>query len=328
MRVSVLICTWNRAELLDQTLTELGRLRIPAGVDWEVLVVNNRCTDATDAVLARHADRLPLTRLYEPRAGKSFAANQAVERSRGELLLWTDDDVLVEPGWLEAYVRMARAQPEMTFFGGPVAPLFAAEPPGWLVRNLDIFGGVFALLEPRPDGKPIGRRDVPPVGANMAMRRSAFDSARFNTLLGPCRDSRVCGEETQLIHDLQDAGHQGVWVRDARIRHYTPPGRLTKKYVWAYWVGMGRTDARMNLGQEVPLLCGVPRWAVRQYVTSRLQMALWAPLQGRRWAHALCRAAKMHGIISECRRLEAAAPELAAEPVAPELEAPVAHAVR
>src|SRR5262245_59034882 len=124
MRISVVICTWNRAALLDQPLAHFANLRIPAGTDWELILVNNRCTDATDEVLARHDDRLPLVRLYEDRPGKSFAANRAVDHGSGELLLWTDDDVLVDPGWLEAYVRAAEQYPHATFFGGTVEPLF------------------------------------------------------------------------------------------------------------------------------------------------------------------------------------------------------------
>jgi glycosyltransferase involved in cell wall biosynthesis len=316
MRVSVLICTWNRAPLLDRTLAELGRLRVPGGVDWEVLVVNNRCTDATDDVLARHMERLPLRRLYESQSGKSFAANLAVRESRGELLLWTDDDVFVDPLWLEAYVAAAAAHPSAIFFGGSVEPVYETEPPAWLRRNLDIFGGVLAQVDPRPDGQPVDRREPPPVGANMAMRRAAFDEARFNTLLGPCGNTRVCGEETELIHRLMDAGHQGVWVRGAAVRHHTPAERVTKKYMQFYWACMGRTYARLNFGEQFRLLAGAPRWAVRQYLTAQLTMRLCSATRGRRWALALCHAAKMKGLISEWRRLGAAAREATSEPLA------------
>jgi GT2 family glycosyltransferase len=303
MRVSVLICTWNRAALLDQTLSTLAALRIEPGVDWEVLVVNNCCTDDTDRVLARHAKQLPLRRLYEAQAGKSYAANLAVEESRGDLLLWTDDDVLVDPDWMASYLRVAEKHPEATFFGGTVEPLFAAAPPAWLVRTMPVVNGVYALIDPRPDGLPIGRRDVPPVGANMAMRRRAFDELRFDTMLGPSLSTRICGEETKLIHELMDTGHSGVWVGSARVRHYTPATRMTKQYIWDYWVGMGRTDARLNFGQACALINGAPRWAVRKYLTARLQMKFLAPFAGQRWARRFCLAAKMKGLIAEWRAL-------------------------
>ena len=85
MHVTVAICTWNRARLLDQTLTGLHALRIPEGITWELLVVNNRSTDDTDAVISRHADTLRLRRLCEPKQGLSNARNCAVRAARGDL---------------------------------------------------------------------------------------------------------------------------------------------------------------------------------------------------------------------------------------------------
>ena len=82
MIVTVAICTWNRAKLLDQTLTEMRKLRIPPGIEWELLVVNNHCTDETDAVIARHRGALPIQRLFEPRQGLSNARNCAVSTAR------------------------------------------------------------------------------------------------------------------------------------------------------------------------------------------------------------------------------------------------------
>src|SRR5438270_654665 len=107
MHVTVVICTWNRSRLLERTLSEFVNLRIPPHVQWEVLVVNNRCTDDTDRVISRFEATLPLRRLYQERPGKSNAANHAVAEAAGDLILWTDDDVLVDPGWVESYVRAA-----------------------------------------------------------------------------------------------------------------------------------------------------------------------------------------------------------------------------
>src|SRR4051812_1329005 len=100
MLVTVAICTWNRAALLDRTLARLRDLRIPPGLSWELLVVDNNCTDETSAVLARHAKHLPLRALHEPKQGHSHARNRAVAEARGDLLLWTDDDVLAHADWL------------------------------------------------------------------------------------------------------------------------------------------------------------------------------------------------------------------------------------
>src|SRR5262245_10371837 len=65
MKVTVAICTWNRAKLLDQTLTGMRDLRVPTGVEWQLLVVNNNSPDQTDAVIERHSRQLPVRRLFE-----------------------------------------------------------------------------------------------------------------------------------------------------------------------------------------------------------------------------------------------------------------------
>ena len=100
MRVTIAICTWNRCDLLRQTLERMTGLMQPPGTEWELLVVNNNCTDGTDQVLSGFEGRLPLRRVFESRPGQSNARNAAVGAARGEFILWTDDDVLVDPNWL------------------------------------------------------------------------------------------------------------------------------------------------------------------------------------------------------------------------------------
>jgi len=124
MDATIIICTFNRSALLDKTLERLRCLDVSASADWEILVVNNNSNDDTDAVIRRHSEQLPIRPLWEPRQGKSHAANLAVSEARGDLLLWTDDDVLVERGWLRAYVEAAQAYPHVSIFGRPIEPTF------------------------------------------------------------------------------------------------------------------------------------------------------------------------------------------------------------
>src|SRR5436309_3023469 len=78
MHATVAICTWNRSQLLRQTLDQFLDLAIPAGMTWELLVVNNNSTDDTDVVLAEFESRLPLRRLFEREPGLSHARNAAL----------------------------------------------------------------------------------------------------------------------------------------------------------------------------------------------------------------------------------------------------------
>ncbi len=124
MKITVAICTWNRHELLRKTLAEMTKLTVPPEVEWELLVVNNNCTDDTDDVIGEFEKQLPLKRIFEEKPGLSHARNCAIEHASGELLIWTDDDVLVDANWLVEYVKGAEAWPDASFFGGTVDPWF------------------------------------------------------------------------------------------------------------------------------------------------------------------------------------------------------------
>src|SRR6266481_662849 len=118
---TVAICTWNRAASLLQTLRSLTSID-PPNSPWELLVVNNHCTDETEDVLDRLQQELPLRRVFEAKPGVSQARNAAIQHAHGNYIIWTDDDVIVDKDWLCAYERAVNRWPEAAVFGGPVRP--------------------------------------------------------------------------------------------------------------------------------------------------------------------------------------------------------------
>src|SRR5215212_6049306 len=93
--ISIAVCTWNRARMVEKTLESFTRLVVPEGVNWEVVVVNNNSPDDTETVLERFAARLPLRHFLETRQGIAHARNRAAREARNDVILWTDDDVQV-----------------------------------------------------------------------------------------------------------------------------------------------------------------------------------------------------------------------------------------
>src|SRR5438876_1065934 len=179
MHVTVAICTWNRAALLDQTLARMRDLCPPAGVTWELVVVDNNCTDGTAAVVARHAAHLPVRRVVEPKQGHSNARNRGVDEARGDYLIWTDDDVLVAPDWLGAYSAAFSRRPDAGYFGGKIEPWFEADPPpAWVTANLDLLQGMLVIRDLGPEERPFAK-DEQPFGANMAFPLAVQRRHRF-----------------------------------------------------------------------------------------------------------------------------------------------------
>src|SRR5260370_1189507 len=97
--MSVVICTRNRSQSIDQTLCDLEGQSLH-GLRAEVVVVDNGSADDTKAVLERHKGNLQLVALCEPIPGKSRALNTAIAQVRGSLIVFTDDDIAIPSSWL------------------------------------------------------------------------------------------------------------------------------------------------------------------------------------------------------------------------------------
>lgn len=300
MNITIAICTWNRAELLDQTLTHMRYLRIPEGLEWELVVVNNNCTDRTDEVIARYAEVLPLRRLFEPKQGHSHARNCAIDAAKGELLIWTDDDVLVDPNWLSEYWLAVKVHPKSVVFGGPIEPWFESSPPSWIAGNIHFLNGVFALAHGENETREF-RAGESPTGANMAFRTSVLREFKFAPHLGRVRSSLISADDKELCQRMFEAGHRGVWVGTARVQHFIPRDRMTRQYLWKWFHGGGRTEVRLGKITTGPTLARVPRWIWRRYLEESAKRFVFGLASSNGWFPAFRNSAILRGIIDEYR---------------------------
>lgn len=305
--LTVAICTWNRAALLAETLEQLVCLTIPPSVEWELLVVDNNSTDTTPSVLAGFRDRLPLRPLREPRQGKSYALNRAIDEARGHYILWTDDDILVDPGWLAAYHAAFLRWPEAGVFGGPIHPLFEGTPPSWLSRVFPdswvarAYGARMLGDEPLPLSD-----ELPPFGGNMAVQRDL--QLRFEPWRGPRGSHYLPGEETAMFLAMLRAGCHGWYVPDARVRHVVPRSRQTTAHLRRYAQGFGESLGRTADLPQVRTLLGKPLFMIREAIAAEARYRwrrLTAPPQV--WVRDLGRAGvcwgKLYGYGRGTRRL-------------------------
>jgi glycosyltransferase involved in cell wall biosynthesis len=97
----------ERADSLKLTLESLGKLEIPSDYSAELIVVDNASTDGTAQLIqASRLPNLPLRYISEPRRGKSNGLNTALAAARGEIILWTDDDVRAPKDWIAGMCQL------------------------------------------------------------------------------------------------------------------------------------------------------------------------------------------------------------------------------
>jgi len=271
---TVLICTYNRADVLGETLDSLARCRAN-GLRWDVLVVDNNSSDGTrDVVVSRMAGfPVSLRYMFEPRQGKSNALNTGLAATDAAIVAFTDDDVRVDENWIDASCRPMLADPSIDYTGGPVLPIWERPCPGWLDQTRADLWGTLAILDYGRESFVFEERRRVPLGANMAVRRSLVDRVGgFDPDLGRKGNSLLGQEQAEFFCRSREAGARGLYVPRMALRHHVPARRLTHEYFrrWWYWKGVSKarlehwhpvTEIGIDLS-TVPRLFGVPRFMV------------------------------------------------------------------
>jgi len=296
MRIAVAICTWNRAERLAACLELLVRAEKPRS-SWQLVVVNNCCTDDTDQVLDRYQTRLPLLRVSEPRPGLSNARNAAVAAIDADYIVWTDDDVLVDTGWLTAYERAFQRHPEASVFGGPIRPVFEGTPPAWLTQIWDLVESAYAVRNLGPDEIALDVDTNVPIGANYAIRMCEQRAFPYDPDFGRRQKGGALAEETIVIRAILASGATGRWVPTALVGHWIPSERQSVAFLRSYFALLGRTTHRRRVG-EVATIAGRPRWAVRKLAAAEcIYQFARLSRDPRRWLGPLIEASMLRGIV-------------------------------
>ena len=233
MEISILITTCRRPESLGHTLDAVARLEPVPGHGHEVLVIENGSSAETRAVVARHPG---FRYLSEPVPGASRVRNRGVEASRGRLLLFLDDDVRPEPGWLQAMWR-----PLATGLADGINGDIRMPPElerDWMEPAHRTW---LACVHPDPQ--------VPPaqlIGASMGLRREVFARIpRFDDDMGPGALYEA-GEEGLFSGQMERAGLRLRGVPEARAWHHFSPDRLRREAWLRYANRSGRSVAYLE----------------------------------------------------------------------------------
>jgi glycosyltransferase involved in cell wall biosynthesis len=262
MFITVGICTFNRAESLRRTLDSLVAMELPSNSAWEIVIVNNNSSDHTDDVISVYVGRLPVRREFEPRPGKSNALNRAIDVAKGDYILWTDDDVVVDTGWLVAYVDAFRRWPDAAVFGGRITPRYEHPAEKWVVESEAVLEGPYGIRNFGDRVHPLSAEDKDhyPFGANWAIRAREQRAFRYDPELGPVANRYRTHEEEDLIHRVLKSGATGYWLPNAMVEHCVSRKMQTVRHIAAYYESWGETLAFRNAAVTATksFLFGIP----------------------------------------------------------------------
>jgi glucosyl-dolichyl phosphate glucuronosyltransferase len=275
--ISVLIATYQRARLLDRALTALMRQRVPPGLEWEIVVVNNNCTDDTPEVVSRHAQTAPISvrQVLESRQGLGYARNTAIASAKGEVFAYIDDDIEPDETWLAtALATLEREKADLV--GGRILPRWEVPPPSWLLDNHELYDylGLMTSEECRPLGLPFA--DRPRIwGGNMVLRRATIDRVgTFNAGVGRTATRLFSGEETDLIRRVLVGGGRVVYDPAILVHHFVPRGRMRRSYFcrWVFGYAEGKVQVLPALAGRP--IAGLPRWMYSRLLRHGLRLAM------------------------------------------------------
>lgn len=136
--LSVVICTYNRDKWILSALESTSNQTLDKA-KYEVLVINNNCTDNSEAIIDEFIGKTPelnIRHIKEYQQGLSFARNRGLSEAKSDLILYMDDDGIADEDLFEQIVRYMHLNPEAVGLGGKVTPIYEGQKPAWLNQYL------------------------------------------------------------------------------------------------------------------------------------------------------------------------------------------------
>jgi glycosyltransferase involved in cell wall biosynthesis len=286
MKISVIICTYNRAASLHRALLSLISMYVPKDLPWEILVVDNNSNDDTKGCTVRFAQRadvpVDVRYVFEGRQGLNHARNAAIKAAVGDLLFYIDDDVEVTGNWLTEMKSAFDRYPVIGIGGKVLLKKNLQKPPWWRTEYDGALGkfdaGDSVILSDDSYTSIIG------IGANLGFKRSAFDKhGLFRSDLDRRKNSLSMGGDVEFVQRVKNGGDLSMYYPGAVVYHCPVATRITKSYLRRWYFRIGEWQALKFPGKtSKPLLpFTVPRWKYGQML-AQLRQAVASFLTGRR----------------------------------------------
>lgn len=246
--LTAIICTYNRAKYIGPLLESIAANDLSTQ-EYEIVLVDNNCTDNTreicESFAKAHKD-INFRYCVEPEQGLSAARNKGIKEAQGDLIVYIDDDALVDEWYLRTIVDFMSAHKEIDAIGGPIIPLYEdTVEPKWMTRYTKelLCGYLYFGEEEHPFP---GERY--PGGGNAAYRAEVFEKVGlFNTALGRKGNGLMGSEEKDIFDKMKTQGMRFMYLPKMILHHIIPQKKLERDYFDRLTLQIGMSERQRTL---------------------------------------------------------------------------------
>ena len=268
--LTILLCTYNRVKLLKPLIDELiKQVNIQNRSDLEILLIDNNSNDGTSELALSYAKNCNFINYeFEEKQGLAKARNKGIKLAKGEVIVFIDDDIVLDQNWLKEIVNSLSRYPYKAF-GGKVIPLWEKEKPKYI--NLT---GHFALNQkifPAHDNGdkerlyPINKEETNPIGANMWIYKELFNKyGNFREDLGRVGYGGIPCEDTEFCSRLLKNNENIFYYPNAFVYHPVSTYRMSKEFIKSWHYRNGISTVRKG-GRGFPIFDFI-RFSIRLFL--------------------------------------------------------------
>lgn len=255
MKLSIIICTYNRCESLKDTLTSVLKHEYNNNFDYEVIVVDNNSKDDTKTVVEsfiRHTGNR-LRYVLEATQGLPYARNRGIREAKGEIIAFTDDDCIVDKQWL-SIIDQIMANEGIKCATGKIIPIWKNSPPAWFSNRIK------TVLPDIDEGEEI-KTVANATGANMVFRKEVFKRIGLFDTFYPIAEDTIFSLRVNKIFP--------IWYYPTlKIFHSIENKRITKEYFRKWYSRSGISIAIIESNFKLPnkTFFRIPLWTYKKLI--------------------------------------------------------------
>jgi glucosyl-dolichyl phosphate glucuronosyltransferase len=300
---SVIVCTYNRADLLPRVISCLRAQDYPANA-FEIIIVDNGSTDDTKQVVGRYAAEsgAPVIYVLESRPGVTFARNRGAEEAHYPFLAYLDDDCSVHPDWLTQLMSGFALDESIAVVAGRIIVDFdQQERASWLSPKSEHWFGAYD----HPGSHPRVLAEFPAYicEANMAIMRVVWESVGGFLGMDQFGNPHVAAQEIRIIlKKIERQGGKVAFVPSAVVTHHSglPTRRWLLKRAYMHGVSDAILDYLLNHFSGLSLIYLAVRDMTSMFIFFCLSLFCFLMLDKPTALHHLLRASARFGrILSE-----------------------------